>query len=428
MPIIDANDISDLLQRTLNSVDERIVGHGKRVSFIVSRMLEAQGVYTQKEKQEICFLALLHDVGAYKTEEIDQMLRFETENIWEHSIYGYLFLLYLSPLTKFAQAVLFHHLSYDKLRETKTDCKDIAQILHLADRVDIFNEHEPMRKELLKEHLERSSGSRFSPEVLSLFWKADEKYHIWDGLEDDIDFHSMIGEVAFSQKTIRMYLNMIVFTIDFRSHHTVTHTVTTTQIAFRTAQLMGVDQDTLRKIYYGAMLHDLGKVGVPVEILEFPGKLSAQAMRVMRTHVDITEAILADSFDPVITQIALRHHEKLNGSGYQRGLMARDLTIPERIVAVSDIVSALYGTRSYKESFPKEKTLHIIQKQSGEGLIDKTVVAVISDNFDSIMETVKERCEPVWELYHKMQDEYRRLMEQYAGTALSTSAGKTDFA
>ncbi|WP_302760505.1 HD-GYP domain-containing protein, partial [Christensenella hongkongensis] len=171
-----------------------------------------------------------------------------------------------------------------------------------------------------------------------------------------------------------------------------------------------------------------GKVGVPVEILEFPGKLSAQAMRVMRTHVDITGAILADSFDPVITQIALRHHEKLDGSGYQRGLMARDLTIPERIVAVSDIVSALYGTRSYKESFPKEKTLHIIQKQSGEGLIDKTVVAVISDNFDSIMETVKERCKPVWELYHKMQDEYRRLMEQYAGTALSTSAGKTDFA
>ena len=108
--------------------------------------------------------------------------------------------------------------------------------------------------------------------------------------------------------------------------------------------------------------------------------------------------------------------------------MARDLTIPERIVAVSDIVSALYGTRSYKESFPKEKTLHIIQKQSGEGLINKTVVAVISDNFDSIMETVKERCKPVWELYHKMQDEYRRLMEQYAGTALSTSAGKTDFA
>ena len=68
------------------------------------------------------------------------------------------------------------------------------------------------------------------------------------------------------------------------------------------------------------MLHDLGKIGIPSEILEFPGKLSPQAMNVMRTHVDLTEIILGDSVTRKVKDIALRHHEKLDGSGYPRGL------------------------------------------------------------------------------------------------------------
>lgn len=422
MPIIDDNDISDLLQRTLNNVDERLVDHGKRVAFVVAKMLETQDKYTRKEQQQICFLSLLHDIGAYKTEEIDQMLQFETENIWGHSVYGYLFMKYLSPLAEYASAILYHHLNYSQLRTMDVPCKEIAQILHLADRVDICKKNYGDQFSALTDYLEESREIRFSSETIELFFKANEEHCIWDRINDEIVFRDIIGEIAFSRPEVRMYLDMLIYTIDFRSHHTVTHTITTTQIACQLAQLKRISLDMLRKIYYGSMLHDLGKVGIPVEILEFPGKLSIQAMRIMRTHVDITAEILGDSFDPVITRIALRHHEKLDGTGYQWELKADELTVPERIVAVADIVSALQGTRSYKDAFPKEKIIAIIKKQAKQGLIDGEIVNLMVQHFDAVMETVETRCKPVWEIYNKIQSEYAQMMLEFTQNPMEPEA------
>lgn len=82
-------------------------------------------------------------------------------------------------------------------------------------------------------------------------------------------------------------------------------------------------------------------------------------MTVMRTHVDMTEAIFGGEVDETVARIALRHHEKLDGSGYPRGLEAADLTVGERLVAVADIVSALSGTRSYKEAYSKDRVIRI---------------------------------------------------------------------
>ena len=93
---------------------------------------------------------------------------------------------------------------------------------------------------------------------------------------------------------------MIIFAIDFRSRYTVIHTITTTSISKQLAVLFGFDEAKVDKVRQGALLHDLGKIGIPVEILEFPGKLSPQAMRIMRTHVDITEEIVGGEIEEEI--------------------------------------------------------------------------------------------------------------------------------
>ncbi len=77
----------------------------------------------------------------------------------------------------------------------------------------------------------------------------------------------------------------------------------------------------------------------------------------MRSHVSITEDILGGTIAPDITKIAVRHHEKLDGSGYPRGLTEKELSMEEQVVAIADIVSALLGTRSYKEAYSKDKDL-----------------------------------------------------------------------
>ena len=209
------------------------------------------------------------------------------------------------------------------------------------------------------------------------------------------------------------YLKMMTYAIDFRSQHTVTHTITTTNISEYCARYMGVPEDRIEYIRYGAMLHDLGKIGIPVEILEYPGKLSAQAMNIMRTHVDITEKILNGAAAEDVTRIALRHHEKIDGSGYPKGLTGKDMTLDEEIVAVSDIVSALIGTRSYKSAFSKERTVKIIEKMAEEGKLNPQIVSVMKEHFDEIIDKVADSCAPILQNYYGIQSEYRRLLVKF---------------
>ncbi|WP_349773228.1 HD-GYP domain-containing protein [Lacrimispora xylanisolvens] len=198
--------------------------------------------------------------------------------------------------------------------------------------------------------------------------------------------------------------------IDFRSHYTVTHTITTTSISYELGKLLSYPEDRLNVILCGALLHDLGKIAVPVEILEYPGKLSRQAMNIMRTHVGFTKEIFGGSIDDAVERIALRHHEKLNGTGYPDGLFAKDLSNEERLVAIADIISALTGTRSYKESYPLEKITTILESMKNDQLVDPDIVTIAVTNLDSILETTAVRCRPILRIYEKLKNEYQYLL------------------
>ncbi|MEI3229849.1 MAG: HD domain-containing phosphohydrolase [Gordonibacter pamelaeae] len=207
---------------------------------------------------------------------------------------------------------------------------------------------------------------------------------------------------------------MLVHVIDFRSRHTVTHTVTTAWTAYEIARRLMADEAERGRVYCAALLHDVGKIGIPLGILEKPGRLDAREMAVMRTHVTLTESILAGCVPNDIAAAAARHHEKLDGSGYPRGLAAVDLKMADRIIAVADIVSALVGTRSYKEAFPKERVLEVLADQRDRGLIDGSCVAVMVRDYDEVMAVVQRACLPVAALYERVQQEYRWLLDQLA--------------
>lgn len=413
MKVIGNNAIINIIQRTLNQIDNRLIDHGKRVAFLVSKLLEEQGKYSEKQRQDICILALLHDVGAYKTEEIDRLVTFEIENIWEHAVYGYLFVKHLSPLSRYAEAILFHHLNYDKLVEIDCMYQDLAQIFYLADRVDVFLTNGTGNIRELKERLELSREKRFASEAVDIFLRAEEKYHICACVLDELNFNEILGELKLTAEERHAYLNLLVSTIDFRSRYTVAHTITTTEISRMLASYFKLEDELQQKVFYGAMLHDLGKIGIPVEILEYPGKLSAQAMQIMRTHVDLTERILGGEVDETAEKIALRHHEKLDGSGYPKGLVAADLTLAERIMAVADIVSALLGVRSYKRAFSKNLTLQIVQEMSEQGKIDPEVVSMFALHYEEIMAGVEKATKPAMENYEEIAREYTKLMDNY---------------
>lgn len=410
--------ILDIIRRFCNYIDPRLTEHGSHVAYIISRMLQDTGQYTKQELRDICFLAQLHDIGAYKTEEISRMLQFETDDIWDHSFYGYLFIRYFSPLKELAPAVLLHHITWNFLEQgdmPSTKLKDLSQILHIADRIDVSMSLENRSWKETLQLIIQGTNNIFAPHIVDLAARLDFKDSIENEWRKDSEYFDSLTSIPLSEEESTEYLKMLVFIIDFRSHHTVTHTITTTSISYELGKLLSLNEEQLNQVLCGSLLHDLGKIAIPVEILEYPGKLSQKAMGIMRTHVNFTEKIFGGSIDKTIERIALRHHEKLNGSGYPKKLKAEDLTTEERLVAIADIISALTGTRSYKASFPTDDILSILTRMKDDGLLDESIVDLATEHLDDILYTTFIRCQPILSIYEKLRKEYESLpqLESY---------------
>ena len=402
--------VIDIMEKTLNHMDPRLVNHGKRVAYIMFKILEPLRKYDNKQLRDICFLAMLHDIGAYKTEEIDKMVIFETKNVWEHSIYGYLFLKYFSPLKELAQVILYHHADCRDIQHLDSDQKLLAQLISMCDRADIFLK---IKKDAasFKEHLEKYRDKKYLGSIVDLFLESGiDMDTIYDGMDRDDVFNQVFYGTPLTIDEVNGYINMIVFSIDFRSGYTVIHTVTAACVACILAKLLGADENEISRIQTGAMLHDIGKIGIPVHILESKGKLCESDFSVMKTHVEITEKILDGNVDDDIKYMAVKHHEKLNGTGYPNKLNAGDIAMNDRIIAVADIFSALCGARSYKNEFPKEKIIAVFNEMNG--LIDGQITALTIKHYDEIIEAVNRESIPVINIYSAINDEYLRIKNE----------------
>ena len=134
------------------------------------------------------------------------------------------------------------------------------------------------------------------------------------------------------------------------------------------AQACGWPDEDCRNLEMAAPMHDTGKIGIPGSILRKPAKLDAEEWEVMKTHTSIGHNILSGSDAPVFrlaAEIALRHHEKWDGSGYPDCLAGTAIPESARIVAVADVFDALTMKRPYKDAWPTEKALATIKESAG---------------------------------------------------------------
>jgi len=142
------------------------------------------------------------------------------------------------------------------------------------------------------------------------------------------------------------------------------------------AQGMGVSKEDAHGYGKAAMLHDVGKVGIPDNILQKPGKLTESEFETMKQHAEIGAQILSHSDSTKLAQgVALYHHERWDGTGYPKGIPSQELPLITRIVAVVDVFDALVSKRPYKEAWPHEDALEAILKGSGTQF-DPNVVEV----------------------------------------------------
>lgn len=414
MDVISSKSVSGIIRKTLGIVNDKIMQHGEIVGYILYKMLQAEHLYSDEHLADYTMLGILHDIGLYKEEDVKDVANKDISNPWPHSIYGFLFLKYLSPLGEKAEIVLYHHLDYNRYSLIKSQYLHIIECLSLADKMDNFMH---MKKgEMQKDYFSRYKDIKFSKKALELFWKAEEKYHIMQKLSDKSykkELSELLSRRTFTEQYKKKFLEMLVYTIDFRSEHTVIHTIATVNFSQQIGRLMRLQGQDIRNLYYGAMLHDMGKLAIPVGILESSGKLSVEEMRIMKAHVRITEMILEGEINQEVLEIAVRHHEKLDGSGYHKGLKKEDLTLPQMILGVADILSALYGRRSYKESYDSKLIKKILVNEADHNRISKEVVGCVIKNYDQIIAKFEKEKKETVDQYLNIIGKYNEMCKMF---------------
>jgi len=155
--------------------------------------------------------------------------------------------------------------------------------------------------------------------------------------------------------------------LDLRDKETEGHTLRGTKLTLRLAREMGVRDADLVHIRRGALLHDIGKMGIPDQILLKPGPLSDEEWVVMKKHPEYANQMLAPiEFLRQAKHIPYSHHEKWDGTGYPRGLRGEEIPLSARIFAVADVYDALTSDRPYRKAWPKDKALAYIHEQAGK--------------------------------------------------------------
>jgi len=158
------------------------------------------------------------------------------------------------------------------------------------------------------------------------------------------------------------------------------------------AAAYGLSNNESELIFNTAPMHDIGKIGIPDEILLHPGPLSEKEWQIMKTHSAIGAKIIGDHPSELLQTaaiIALTHHEKWNGNGYPQGLRGLDIPLYGRIVAIVDVFDALTSERPYKSAWPIEKAVDLVKSERGEHF-DATLVDIFLDTIADII-SVKEK-------------------------------------
>ncbi len=180
------------------------------------------------------------------------------------------------------------------------------------------------------------------------------------------DVTERVQHLAQIERSRRALIQACGRTAESRDPYTAGHQRRTAELGAAIASEMGLDAHTIEGIELGATIHDIGKIAIPAEILVHPGKLSAPAFELVKTHCQVGHDIVADIDVPwPIADIVLQHHERLDGSGYPQGLVGDDILIEAQIVAVADVTEAINSHRPYRASRGLEAALAVLRDGRG---------------------------------------------------------------
>ncbi|WP_026486417.1 HD-GYP domain-containing protein [Caldanaerobius polysaccharolyticus] len=384
---IALDHVFSALSLALDLAENVPYGHGRRVAFLSLKVSEKIGLDREKMSQ-IYYAGLLHDIGMSNA-VAEQHFRSDLAML--HAEKGSEIVKGLPTGDKISGIIRYHHENWDGSGGFKRSGNQIpleSRIIYAVDQFDIrFDRFKDYYGQIshLMEWLEHNSGKMFDPEVVSVLLRLMEADKFWLDMihfdevytRPDVVFNNV---VYLDTQDLINIAEVFAGIIDTKSRFTYNHSKTLARIAMDICKKCDIDQLTSSKIYIAALLHDLGKLGVPNEILEKADNLSDYEFYVIKSHPYFTKVILnqIDGFED-IAQWAGNHHEKLDYSGYPERLGGDQLTFYDRLLAICDMYTALTENRPYRKGLSHRQAMEILKQSAKRGKIDSEVLDLFAD-------------------------------------------------
>lgn len=192
-----------------------------------------------------------------------------------------------------------------------------------------------------------------------------------------------LTQIEALNRLLNATVQALATTVEVRDPYTAGHQRRVAKLAVAIATEMGLPPERIEGLQLAAVLHDIGKINVPAEILASPRKLTAAEFEIIKTHPTVGYDILKDiRFSTPVARIVLQHHERLDGSGYPAGLMQEQILLEARILCVADVVEAMASHRPYRPGLGVPKALQEISEHKGQ-MYDSDVVSACISLFES---------------------------------------------
>lgn len=393
---IDLKSAVLALSDALDLVGVNDFQHGKRVAMIARKSAVLLGL-PEAQLDNLACACLLHDIGVSSTAMHRRLIHdSEWNDRHAHCERGHELLQPFAHLSLLAKAVRYHHTPWAELPSGLSEADALnSNLILLADRVDSVLlrqglENPLLQREAICAEIQAMAGHILAPEVVRAFLGACANEAFWIALVPR-HVHFYLSELPLANwritiefPQVRHVARLVSSIVDAKSHFTASHSLGVAQLSRHLGECMGLHADALVQVEIAGLMHDVGKLCVPDEIVDKPFALTPMEFSVMERHSFETYQILRHVPGmETVAEWAAFHHETLNGRGYPFRHKAERLSLEARIVAVADVFQALAQARPYRKPQPVEVIPGILSLFVAKGALDPDVVAVASEDLQA---------------------------------------------
>lgn len=405
---ISLGEVMRVLQRAICCMDARFEHHGEQVAYLLLNLCWVRG-YREADLLRLASLAMIHDLGAYKPDERDRLLKLEVFNPGEHSVYGYLLYREHGPDKVLAPMFLYHHWHW-RHNDRKVNGIPVpreAYLLHLSDRIAVLHgQAGPKLKDALVGMLDLQRGEAFAGEDIDLMDRIVKETTVIDSLVDGSyigEVYSRLSQVSLDWSQAIAYLTLLATAIDFRCEKTATYSFSVQVMARKLGELMGID-DPLDRIYLDvvALIQGFGRFSIDASELSNLPKLSdAERIRVRRLAEKTTKTLLADGLFHSL-------YDEVNQNNPQ---MSR---IRETVIAAEALVSLVEAHRQQN----RDEALAYLGSLVEERRITMDAYNAVALGYDNLLQALVQAQHGVNERYRQLDREFHDLLQAYKSVSV----------